>query len=94
LGVYGTYDLVKDAPLKVFDFQVPVTWQIGTGLGILWPDDGESDATANLMTALNFGDGKIRLGIRAEYYLTKDLWKQLADIPDDARLLATIEYRF
>jgi hypothetical protein len=92
-GVYGSYDLVKDAPLKIFEFQVPVTWQVGTAVGVLWPEAG-ADATANLFTGLNFGDGKIRLGIRAEYYLTKDLWRELADIPEDARLLATIEYRF
>ncbi len=93
-GIYGTYDLVKEAPLTIASFEVPVTWYIGTMLGVLWPHESEADATAALMTGLNFGDSKIRLGIRGEYSLTDALWSAFADIPDEARLLATVECRF
>ncbi len=93
-GVYGSYDLVTDATLKLLSVQVPTTWSLGTQLGILKPDTGGPDATAALWTGLSFGDKKIRLGIRGTYFLTQDLWRELADIPDEARLLATIAFRF
>ena len=94
LGLYATYDVIKDAPFKIWEFSVPSTIYVGTSLGALKPHRADWDATASLMSGINFGDRTVRIGFRFEYLLTNNFWRELADIPDDARALATVEYRF
>jgi hypothetical protein len=98
-GFYGQYDLVKDAPFKVLSFEVPVTWSAGASLGFLKGQTASWDITSSLFTGVTFGIQKtakyqIELGARGQYNLTKNLWKEFADLPDEAAVLASIGFRY
>jgi hypothetical protein len=94
-GIYASYDVIHEAPFRIpgLGVEVPSTMYIGTSLGAIKPAECHWDATATLFTGLSFGDESIRLGVRGEYILSSALWTELADVPDDARVLLTVEYR-
>ena len=99
-GIYGTFDAIKDAPFSPLSGmttdKILSSLYVGVLLGALKPRTTSWDTTAALMTGLSFGDkrGGVRLGVRYEYFLTRDLWKALADVPSTSRVMATLEYRF
>jgi len=98
LGFFGAYDVVKDAEFELLGVSAPINWYIGVHADVLFPEDEKADATAGLMTGLRFGDGDFKegqtvaasLGVEFQYLLTDELWKELAPINDESRLLAFV----
>jgi len=93
-GVYGTYDVVQQAEFTIIKYQMPIDIYIGGQLGMIHRADSDEDATAMLMTGLAFGDGGIRIGVEYSYALTRDYWKEFADIDDKHNLFLTLGIRF
>lgn len=98
-GFVGTYALIDEAPLKLPALgELPATWYIGGLGGALMPTEGDADgdwdATAALITGFVLGDAKAWIGGEYVYMLTNDLWSQLADVPEESRLLFTVGFRF
>jgi hypothetical protein len=94
LGVYATYDVVQRAEFTVLSYQIPIDIYVGGQLGALHRADSDEDATAALMTGLTFGDGGVQLGVEYQYGLDEELWKELAPLDDNHRLLLTLGIRF
>lgn len=95
IGFVGLYDLVQDAPLSVpFLGEIPADWYIGGLGGVLVGEDQEPDATAALITGLAIGGPTASIGIEYQYFLTRDLWRPLAEIPDESRVVFTVALRF
>ena len=95
----GTYALIDEAPLVLpLVGELPATWYIGGLGGALVPTEGEAeghwDATAALLTGFILGTDRAWIGAEYQYALTDDLWSELADIPDESRLLFTMGLRF
>jgi hypothetical protein len=99
MAFVATYDIVDDATLKVPLLSgLPANWYIGGLAGPVVPTEGsnkgEWDATAALLTGLTLGKETATLGIEYQFLLTDELWGQLADIPNEHRLLFTAAIRF
>jgi len=93
-GIAGTYDVISNAPAKLFGIDPNATVYVG-GVGGAFCVRGEkADATAALTSGLRLIGGNASIGIQFQYLLTRDLWKELADIPDDSRVLFEVEWRF
>jgi len=97
-AIAARYDLIQEQAFKAWFLEAPATWYIGGLGGVLLPvegvNEGDVDATAALMTGFEMGDEKAKLGAEYQYLLTDNLWSQLADIPDDHRLLFTATFKF
>lgn len=93
-GIYGTYDVIQDADFTVLSYSIPTNIYIGGQLGALHREDSDEDATAALMTGINFGDEKIRIGVEFRHVLDKQLWKEFGVVDAQDRLLLALSLRF
>jgi hypothetical protein len=97
VGLSGlvTYDLVKDAPFKVLDFEVPVTWSVGGKAGAWYVDGRDLSPGAALLTQVMFGDADNRLGLEISKAVDWDFWGEpFTQAPSDVKLMLNAEHRF
>lgn len=100
-GFVGTYDVIQDAPMKIFSLaEIDTTVYIGVLGGFMTSlEDRDSfhdstDPAAALITGVRFGDGNVRLGIEYQYLLDSDLWKEFGDFDENSRLVASASILF
>jgi hypothetical protein len=99
VGFFATYDLLQGATLDVLATQVPLDWYVGVHGDGLFREGVDADMTAGLMTGLRIGHTQLpagqkwcaAFGIEAQYLLTKDLWREFANMDDSGRLLVSAQ---
>lgn len=90
----ATYDLMQQQDFQALLIKVPATLYVGGLGGVLFPKGHPADVTAALMTGFRLGNERASLGVEAQYCLTQDLWQELADIPDQSRIMFMASFKF
>ena len=90
----AAYDLVKDDPLTILKWTVPVTWYAGAMAGAVKPEDTGWQTSPIVLTGLSFGGKRVRVVLEGWYLPGSSITEAFANINDKGRLLVGAELRF
>jgi len=90
----ATYDVVKENPVTIATWTIPVTLYLGAIAGAVKPENSGWQTSPGILLGSTFGSDRIRVAVEGWYLPGDSVASAFANITSKGRLLVGAEFRW